>query len=328
MPAFNSQCLELDLHRLELRYAHARLVEPRAVERLARSIERHGQLMPCIGVADGERVVLLDGYRRVAALQRLGRDTAFVERWSCDLAHALITVLCRTQARALAAIEEALLLRELTEGLGLTQNELAQRCGRDASWVCRRLQLISGLPEKVLAAVREGTLSTWAATRVIAPLARANAAHAERLLQSARTEALSTRELNCCFEHYRRAGHLARERLIANPRLFLQALSATGEARAAQRLRAGLEGECAADVRSIEVLSVRLRKRLATLSRDSLPQALVNALAHLRTTLEAFLAQLESDCQHDPRGDRDGGARAQSPGPLAARDQPHTQALA
>jgi ParB family chromosome partitioning protein len=327
MHPVHSQCLELDLHRLELRYASARLVEARAVERLARSIEKSGQLMPCIGVADGERVVLIDGYRRVMALKRLGRDTVLVERWSCDLAQGLVSVLCRTQARAFAAIEEALILRELTAG-GLTQNEIAHRCGRDVSWVCRRLQLLSGLPENVLAAVREGTLSTWAATRVISPLARANAEHAERLLQSARAQALSTRELHCCFEHYRCAGQLARERLIAHPRLFLQALSASGEGRAAQRLRAGPEGQCAADVRAIEALIVRLRKGLAALSRESLPQALVNALAHLRTTLEAFLPELKGDCEHDPRGDRDGGARAQSARPSATRDQPGAQALA
>lgn len=327
MHPVHSQCLELDLHRLELRYAGARLAEARAVERLARSIEKSGQLMPCIGVADGERVVLLDGYRRVAALKRLGHDTVLVERWSCDLAQALVSVLCRTQARALAAIEEALILRELTAG-GLAQNEIAHRCGRDVSWVCRRLQLISGLPENVLAAVREGTLSTWAATRVISPLARANAEHAQRLLASARAQALSTRELNCCFEHYRRAGQLARERLIANPRLFLHALSASGEARAAQGLRAGPEGQCAADVRAIEALIVRLRKGLAALSRESLPQALVNALGHLRTTLEALVPELKGDCEHDPRGDRDGGARAQSARPPAARDQPGAQALA
>ena len=323
-----SQCLEVDLHRLELRYAAARVLEPRAVERLARSIEKSGQLMPCIGVAEGERVVLLDGYRRVAALKRLGRDTVFVERLSCDLAQGLVTVLCRTQARALAAIEEALILRELIEGLGLTQNELAHRCGRDVSWVCRRLQLLIGLPENVLSAVREGTLSTWAATRVIAPLARANAEHAERLLQSARAEALTTRELNCCFEHYQRAGQLARERLITHPRLFLKALHASGEARALKRLRAGPEGECAAEVRAIEGLSVRLRKRLGRLSEEGLPEALVNALVHLRMTLEAFLPELKSYCDDDPRRDLHGGARDASARPLAARDQPGAQALA
>ena len=60
--------IELDLHRLELRFADSRLVEPRAVARLAESIERCGQIVPCVVVAAPEsrdtRVV------RVAARKR------------------------------------------------------------------------------------------------------------------------------------------------------------------------------------------------------------------------------------------------------------------
>ena len=83
---------EVDLHRLELRFAEARVPEPRAVERLARSIEQSGQLVACIAVAEqgSERLVLVDGYRRILALRRLGRDTACVESWACDLAQALL----------------------------------------------------------------------------------------------------------------------------------------------------------------------------------------------------------------------------------------------
>ena len=55
-------------------------------------------------------------------------------------------VLARTQGRCFAAIEEALLLRELTQGLGVSQREIGRRCGRDDSWVNRRLQLLSALP--------------------------------------------------------------------------------------------------------------------------------------------------------------------------------------
>ena len=47
----DSQRLELDLHRLELRFASSRLVEPRAVARIAHSIERCGQIVPCVVVA-------------------------------------------------------------------------------------------------------------------------------------------------------------------------------------------------------------------------------------------------------------------------------------
>ena len=110
----HSQRVEVDLHRLELRFASSRLVEPRAVARIADSIERCGQIVPCIVVAvpgaavtGGERLVLIDGYRRFAALRRLGRDTAGVERWTCDVTEALLGLLARTQNRPLASVEEA-----------------------------------------------------------------------------------------------------------------------------------------------------------------------------------------------------------------------------
>ena len=60
----------LDLHRLELRFATTRVAEPQAVQRIAASLERCGQLVPCVVVNDPrpaetseERLVLIDGYR-------------------------------------------------------------------------------------------------------------------------------------------------------------------------------------------------------------------------------------------------------------------------
>lgn len=121
-----SQSPEVDLHRLELRFAEARLLEPRAIEALARSIEQSGQLMACIAVpaANSNRLILVDGYRRVQALRRLGRDTARVQSWACDLAQALLTVLAQAGRRPFAAIEEALLVRELVRGQGLAEREV------------------------------------------------------------------------------------------------------------------------------------------------------------------------------------------------------------
>jgi len=108
--------LDVDLHLLELRFADARLVDPRAVERLASSIARDGQIVPCIVVAGSaadaaaatecERLVLVDGYRRVAALRRLGRDTACIEPWACELTQALLKVMAGAQGRPLAVLED------------------------------------------------------------------------------------------------------------------------------------------------------------------------------------------------------------------------------
>lgn len=326
--------LDLDLHRLELRFAGARLVEPRAVERIARSIERGGQIVPCIAVADppvtawqgSERLVLVDGYRRVAALRRLGRDTVRVECWPCDVGEALLGVLARAQGRPFAAIEEALQLRELTQVWGLSQHEVARRCGRDVSWVSRRLQLLSALSDAALAAVRAGRLSSWAAARVIAPLARANAEHAARLLRALDRTPLSTRALRSWLEHYQEASRAVRERLVDHPRLFVEAQQECAEQERGDLLRDGPEGACEADLRRLNVMIVGLRKRLAGLR--PLPDAVVSAAPRLRASIEALCNDIERCAEHDP--DRDPHQRANLAGarPEPARDQPSAAAVA
>ena len=114
MKRCDTQTLESDLHRLDLRFASLRLRQPRVVERLARSIEQHGQLVPVVAVAEqANRWVLIDGYLRIEALRRLARDTAWVERWDCPVSQALLWVLVRVQDRAWEAIEEGAVIREL-----------------------------------------------------------------------------------------------------------------------------------------------------------------------------------------------------------------------
>ena len=314
--------LDVDLHRLELRYAACRLVEPGAVERLARSIEQCGQIVPCVAVAQaGEApLVVVDGYRRIAALRRLGHDTARVEPWQCDLGDALVRVLSRAEGRPFAAIEEALLIRELVQGLGLSQHELARRCGRDVSWVSRRLALLSALPEAALAAVRQGRLSSWAACRVVVPLARANSEHADRLVAALQHAGLSSRELRCWFEHYRQASGVVRERMVDQPRLFLEALRESDQLRDARRLRDGPEGECLADLRVIEAVLARLRRRLRSLR--PVPDLLRRAVPRLRAAMTALTQQIERCCDDDPERNPADCAHSGGAGQEPARDQP------
>lgn len=321
--------IDLDLHRLELRFADSRLVEPRAVARLAESIERCGQIVPCVVVAAPERqdgevggapaLVLIDGYRRVGALRRLGRDTVSVEQWSRDLTAALLRMLARTRDRAFASIEEALLLHTLVGEHKLSQHEVARRSGRDVSWVSRRLQLLSGLPDAALAAVCDGRLSSWAANRVVAPLARANPDHAERLLAMLAMTPLSTRESQCWFEHYQQTPRSAREHMVNRPRLFIDTVQANTAWHAGARLRAGPEGECVGDLRCLEAVITRLRRRVATLR--PLPVPLIAAAPRLRAAIDALTRELEREDTHDPDRDPRRSARPANAGAQPARDQ-------
>jgi transcriptional regulator with XRE-family HTH domain len=228
--------------------------------------------------------------------------------------------LARAQDRRFASIEQALLLRELVQGQGLSQHDVAQRCGRDVSWVSRRLQLLSGLPDAALAAVRGGKLSSWAANRVMVPLARASAEHAERLLAALAGTPLTTRELRCWFERYQQAPRSARERMVSQPRLFIDTLRANEARRAGERLRDGPEGECLGDLRCLEAVIARLRKRLATLR--PVPPPLIAAAPRLRAAIDALTTALEREDTHDPDRDPHRGALLAGAGTQSARDQP------
>jgi len=321
---------DIELHQLQLRFTAVRVSDERAVQRLMQSIDACGQLVACIAVredaGDAAPLVLIDGYRRVAALRRLGRDTARVQCASGTLAQALAQLLACAQSRSLAAIEQALLLRELIDGQRLSQREAARQCGRDASWVQRRLLLLQALPEGVLEAVRGGSVSSWAAVRVFAPLARANAEHAQRLLHSVRGQALSTRDLHLWFCHYQRAQRREREHMVDHPRLLLDSVREREEDRAAAHLKGGPEGQAVAELGQLQALLERARKSLGTLQRP-VSAPLICACRRVRARLPELEGELRrfTDDAHPDARQRAGLAGA---GPLAARDQPAAAHLA
>jgi ParB family chromosome partitioning protein len=327
---FDIQTLESDLHRLDLRFASLRMRQPRLVDRLARSIEENDQLVPLVAVAgQSDRWVLIDGYLRVEALQRLSRDTAWVELWDCSLSQALLIVLVRVQGRSWEAIEEGAILRELITRFDLSQREVARRIGRDVSWVNRRLGLVQDLPEALFSAICQGELSTWAASRVLAPLARANNDHAKTLLASLKHEPLSTRELDTWYQHYQKANRLKRERMLAQPRLFCQALQAKAQEQEASTLRAGPEGAWLAELKRISQRLLGLQKQLPLVFMDVGKSApLQQAWVEMKTIFHDLDETLMRSTRHDsPRTSRSHSGPAPQ-GQRSTQDRPAVEDFA
>ena len=106
----------VERHQLLTRFASLRVEDPRRLRKLTGSIERQGQLMPVVAVpvANQEvRWVLIDGYRRLAALRHLGKDLIWVDVWDREVDEALLLCLSRGPERCWQAIEEAALMFEL-----------------------------------------------------------------------------------------------------------------------------------------------------------------------------------------------------------------------
>ena len=62
--------------------------------------------------ADGQ-LVLIDGYLRVEAVRRCGKDTVLADIWPCKEDEAIVRVLSRSQERPWEAVEQGALIAEL-----------------------------------------------------------------------------------------------------------------------------------------------------------------------------------------------------------------------
>ena len=155
--------MELEFHQLELRYERLKVVRPEQERRLLASLAEVGQQVPIVVVKEaGEGpFVVIDGYKRIRALRRLGRDTVGTSCWPGEEAAALIATRLMQTAEPETALEQSWLLAELHERFGLSLEELARRFSHSVSWVSRRLALVQELPESIQERVRRGG---WAPT--------------------------------------------------------------------------------------------------------------------------------------------------------------------
>ena len=234
--------MELELDALDLRYERLRRRDPKRERRLLSSLAEVGQQFPILVVRGlsaeqaGESApgqthlgseIVVDGYKRVRALVKLGRETVQATRWELEEPDAVMLESLMRAAGSEGPLIEAWRLAELRDRFHLSTEELARRFDRSGSWVSRRLALVKALPEEVGELVRKGAIVAYAAMRFLVPLARANRTDCLRLSRNVAGLELSTRQFRDLYAAYLEASPVTRERLLENPALFLKALTET-----------------------------------------------------------------------------------------------------
>jgi ParB/RepB/Spo0J family partition protein len=216
--------MELELHQLDRRYEALRTTSRERDSRVVASLVRDGQQLPVVVIAsdDARRFVLVDGYKRVRALQKLGHDLVRATCWDLPEQEALLLGRLMRSAEGESVIEQAWLVRELSGRFGLSLDDLARRFGRSPSWVSRRLGLVATLPESIQQLVRDGKLSPHAAMKHLLPLARANRGGAVALAQAIAPLKPSTRQTALLCAAFARGGDKTRAQLLEHPELLLR----------------------------------------------------------------------------------------------------------
>ncbi len=156
------EAVERSARQPRKRFDEARLAE------LAASIQEHGVVEPILVRREGARYRIVAGERRWRAAQRAGlREIPAIVREASDREAFELALVENLQRADLNAIEEAEAYEVLARDHGLTQEQVAERVGKERSTVANALRLLK-LPGDVRDAVRGGQLEMGHARALLA----------------------------------------------------------------------------------------------------------------------------------------------------------------
>jgi ParB-like chromosome segregation protein Spo0J len=214
---------EVAINALDQRYAKLRLASPEELSRVRTSVERMGILSPVLVSTDvdADRVVLIDGFKRVRIATDRGDVVVWVRRIAVDAPGAKVTMIAANAGHSgLCDLEEAWIVRSLCREHKLTQAEVGKALRRDKSWVCRRLMLAERLEDVLQDDIRLGLLSSTVA-RELARLPRGNQV---AMAAAIRAHGLSSRQAHRIVRELMRAAEpAARAEVLADPLRYLTA---------------------------------------------------------------------------------------------------------
>jgi ParB family chromosome partitioning protein len=218
--------MQLEFHQLDRRWEHLRARQPQRQRRLMASLAELGQQTPIVVVHSPDhpdRYLVIDGHKRIAALQQLGRDTVEAVIWPMGEAEALLLDRSLRFSEQETALEQGWLLAEMEQRFGYGLDELARRFDRSVSWVSRRLALVELLPEAIQQQVREGKISAHVAMKYLIPAARINLEDCQRMATVFAQHHCNTRQAGQLYAAWRGGSPSIRQRLLAEPTLFFKA---------------------------------------------------------------------------------------------------------
>jgi ParB family chromosome partitioning protein len=291
--------MQLEFHQLERRWEHLRVREPHRQRQLMASLAEAGQQTPIVVVPDQQdpsRYVVIDGYKRLAALEQLRQDTVEAIVWPMSEAEALLLERSLRFSRQECALEQGWLLSEMAQHFGFSLEELARRFDRSISWASRRLALVELVPDAIQQQVREGKIAAQTAMKYLVPVARRSVEDCERMAAALVLHRCDARQAAQLYRAWRDGSHAVRERILAQPELFLKTQRQTPAPATTQAAALARELETASAI--LRRAGRRMAEGLAEMNDQQRRQAL-RQIEDMRRELDRMAQQTRREENED-----------------------------
>lgn len=295
--------MDLELWQLDRRYEALRSRSAHRERRLLSSLAEVGQQQPIVVVRDSECWVVVDGYKRLRALGRLGLDTVRAAEWPLVEADALLLERVLRMGDTDSPLEQGWFLAELTQRFGLGLEELARRLDRSKSWVSRRVGLVKDLPQSVQEHVRRGGIGAHAAMKYLLPLARANAADCAQISDAIAPERPTSRELGELYATYMAGNRATRELVVSKPQVVLRARAASAVGGRAEIGATPVE-HVVDDLRIVAAVAHRVRGRLVGGAADGATHEERGRVRRGVSEAGDAVRRLEATCKREVKEDQ------------------------
>jgi len=283
--------MQLEFHQLDRRWEHLRVRHPGRQRRLLASLADSGQQTPIVVVAaegQANRYVVIDGYKRIAALEQLGRDTVEAVIWPMSEAAAVLLDRSLRLSEHETALEVGWLLAELEQRFDYGLDELARRFDRSVSWVSRRLALVELVPEAIQQQVREGKIPAQVALKFLVPVARQSLEDCQRMAAIFAQHHCDTREAGQLYGAWRKGSPAIRKRILDDPELFFKT-----QRQAQEKAPAGTGTELLRDLEMVMAIVNRAQRRLAGAAATELDDEQSKAAQHQIERIQNQLRRID-----------------------------------
>lgn len=284
--------MQLEFHQLDRPWGHLRVRHPARQRLLLASLAEAGQQTPIVVVAtEGhpDRYVVIDGYKRIAAMELLGRDSVEAVVWPMSEAAAVLLDRSLRFSEHETALEVGWLLAELEQRFGYGLDELARRFDRSMSWVSRRLALVEVLPEAIQQQVREGKILAQVALKFLVPVARQSLEDCQRMAAIFAQHHCGTREAGQLYGAWCKGSPAVRKRILDDPALFFKAQ------RQAEKAPAGTGAELLRDLEMVVAIVNRAQRRLAGAAATELDDQQSKAARHQIDRIQKQLHRIDEE---------------------------------
>jgi hypothetical protein len=207
---------EVELATLDGRYERYRLRQHAQEARLLSAIAERGIVEPLEGVEEGERHVLLNGFKRWRCARKLGLTVVPYASLGEDAALGIVALLRASNDRTLGLLEQAGFVDELKRVHAMNVAAIAEALSRSKAWVSLRLGLLAEMSPGVRERLFAGAFPVYAYMYHVRPFMRINEGGRETIepfVAALSGKGLSVREIAQLAHGYFRGPEALREQI-------------------------------------------------------------------------------------------------------------------